>query len=174
MQNYTGYGWEGKNHDDNLTTKDISRIIRGKLKEKYPGCKFSVRFENYSGGSSLHVCLMAAPWEAILDQGAPDPMTNRYQTNEERGFPVNKGYEQLNEYRFNEEYDFCHDARQIPAGWNNGSVLSRKAWDTMKGVAEMINSFRRNDSDAMIDYFDTNFYMHLNIGRWDKPFQILN
>ena len=27
-------------------------------------------------------------------------------------------------------------------------------------------------SDAMIDYFDTAYYMDLNIGRWDKPYQL--
>jgi hypothetical protein len=25
-------------------------------------------------------------------------------------------------------------------------------------------------SDSMVDYFDTAYYMHINIGRWDKPF----
>jgi hypothetical protein len=27
-------------------------------------------------------------------------------------------------------------------------------------------------SDAMIDYFDTAYYMHLNIGDWDKPYKL--
>jgi hypothetical protein len=27
-------------------------------------------------------------------------------------------------------------------------------------------------SDAMTDYFDTAYYMHLNIGAWDKPYKI--
>ena len=27
-------------------------------------------------------------------------------------------------------------------------------------------------SDAMTDYFDTAYYMHLNIGQWDKPYQL--
>ena len=27
-------------------------------------------------------------------------------------------------------------------------------------------------SDAMTDYFDTAYYMHLNIGAWDKPYQL--
>lgn len=27
-------------------------------------------------------------------------------------------------------------------------------------------------SDAMTDYFDTAYYMDLNIGRWDKPYQL--
>lgn len=27
-------------------------------------------------------------------------------------------------------------------------------------------------SDAMTDYFDTAYYMHLNIGAWDKPYKL--
>lgn len=26
-----------------------------------------------------------------------------------------------------------------------------------------------NNSDAMIDYFDTAFYYHIEVGKWDKP-----
>ena len=28
-------------------------------------------------------------------------------------------------------------------------------------------------SDAMTDYFHTAYYFHLNIGRWDKPYQLV-
>jgi len=28
-----------------------------------------------------------------------------------------------------------------------------------------------NNSDAMTDYFDTAYYTHLNIGKWDKPYE---
>jgi len=27
-------------------------------------------------------------------------------------------------------------------------------------------------SDAMIDYFDTAYYYHLNVGSWDKPYEL--
>jgi hypothetical protein len=27
-------------------------------------------------------------------------------------------------------------------------------------------------SDAMVDYFDTAYYFHLNIGEWDKPYEL--
>jgi hypothetical protein len=26
-------------------------------------------------------------------------------------------------------------------------------------------------SDAMVDYFDTGYYLHLSIGTWDKPYE---
>ena len=27
-------------------------------------------------------------------------------------------------------------------------------------------------SDAMVDYFDTAYYFHLNVGNWDKPYKL--
>jgi len=30
-----------------------------------------------------------------------------------------------------------------------------------------------NDSDAMTDYFDTAFYFDLNVGKWDKPYELV-
>ena len=29
-----------------------------------------------------------------------------------------------------------------------------------------------DNSDAQIDYFDTAYYMDINIGRWDKPYEV--
>lgn len=29
-----------------------------------------------------------------------------------------------------------------------------------------------NNSDAMVDYFDTAFYFHLHVGQYDKPYEI--
>lgn len=29
-------------------------------------------------------------------------------------------------------------------------------------------------SDAMTDYFDTAFYININVGRWDKPYKLNN
>ena len=36
MRNYTGYGWEGENYSENLSTKDIAKIIRQRLKKEFP------------------------------------------------------------------------------------------------------------------------------------------
>lgn len=30
-----------------------------------------------------------------------------------------------------------------------------------------------NNSDAMTDYFDTAFYFDLNVGKWDKPYELV-
>ncbi|MCC0665535.1 LPD29 domain-containing protein [Clostridioides sp. ZZV15-6597] len=43
----------------------------------------------------------------------------------------------------------------------------------LSDVYNLLKEYNLDDSDAMIDYFDTNFYMYFNIGKWDKPFKIV-
>jgi hypothetical protein len=65
-----------------------------------------------------------------------------------------KGYEQLNQYYLEKEKKLTPEAKEVML----------KAYNISK-------SFNYDDSDSMIDYFDTNFYLHLEIGKWDKPFK---
>jgi hypothetical protein len=70
------------------------------------------------------------------------------------------GYEQINHYHthfygkheqlFNDIKEICHTA---PAKADGG-----RAW--------------YDNSDAMIDYFDTAFYVSINVGKWDKPYTL--
>lgn len=167
--NYTGCGWEGKTYDRNLGIKDIAKIVRKQLKQEFPACKFSIRIQHYSGGQSLHIDLMEAPFEAILKQGSI--IDNEFVSTEDQGYKETKGYTQLNQYAFQDPYDDIRPKGVSVPGWNNGTQLSREAWDTMKKVYEIARGFNYDDSDGMIDYFNTNFYLHLNIGKWDKPFK---
>ena len=68
-----------------------------------------------------------------------------------------KGYRQVNYYYIEED-----------------TALTDYAKAVLVDVNDVINSYRYNDSDSMIDYFDTNFYYSLNVGKWDKPFVVNN
>ena len=171
MQNYTGCGWEGEKYQRDLDIKDIAKLVKKQLKEEFPQCKFSVTIERYSGGQSLNVSLMAAPFQAILAEGNIDVVTNRFVSVEDQGLE-SRQYSQLNQYAFKDDYE--NEFLQRPAGFNNGAILSKEAWDTMKRAWKIASSYNYDDSDAMIDYFNTNFYLHLNIGKWDKPFTQIN
>jgi len=41
-----------------------------------------------------------------------------------------------------------------------------EAFDALKGAGYY------NNSDAMTDYFDTAYYYDINIGRWNKPYEL--
>lgn len=43
--------------------------------------------------------------------------------------------------------------------------------EILSNVKNLVNQYNYDDSDGMIDYFNTNFYLHLNIGKWNKPFR---
>lgn len=75
---YTQNGWAGKNYKCGRTTKEIAQIIRTYLKEAYSDCKWSVRYSSYSGGSSIHVSLMEAPYCVFKDENKTHGSINHY------------------------------------------------------------------------------------------------
>lgn len=142
QHNYTGQGWEGGKYQEvkSLTTKDIAKLIRQELKEQFPDCKFSVTTDYFSGGSSITVALMQAPFEAFTEEGKKK----------------NKdGYHQVNEYYIEED-----------------SYLTEQAKKTLQKAQQVMQQYNYSDCDGMIDYFNVNYYTHLEVGKWDKPFTI--
>ena len=50
--------------------------------------------------------------------------------------------------------------------------LTAWAIAVLSDVNDFIKSYRRDDSDGMIDYFDTNFYYNLDVGKYGKPYTV--
>lgn len=40
----------------------------------------------------------------------------------------------------------------------------------LSDVSDYVNSYMRDDSDVMTDYFDVNFYFTLEVGKWNREF----
>lgn len=131
-----------------ISTSEVKEI-RKALKEKFgKNIKFGVRRDNYS---SVIITLK----EGVIDfyDGSMDSV-DKY-NGRVRKF---EGYEQINQYHthfygkheslFN---DIVEIVKSAPAKADGG-----RAW--------------YNNSDAQIDYFDTAFYMSINVGYWDKPY----
>jgi hypothetical protein len=47
-----------------------------------------------------------------------------------------------------------------------------KAKEFLDKAFEIMLEGYYNNSDAMIDYFDTAFYVDINIGKWDRPYAV--
>jgi hypothetical protein len=78
---------------------------------------------------------------------------NFYQV--QRGFkPNTTGYDQVNPYWFQDHYD--GDAKAFLAA----------------ALAALYGADYYDNSDAMTDYFDTAYYVNLNIGKWNKPYML--
>jgi hypothetical protein len=126
--------------------KEIAVEVREALKKEFPKCKFSVRTQYFSMGCSLHVALMSAPFEAYASE-----------KEEHRG-------NQLNKYQL----------KDGPSKWNNicnGVHLTNEAWKVLQRVGEIATKDQWVDSDPQSDYYNTNYYFHLNVGQWKKPFK---
>lgn len=161
---YTANGWKGSRYDSALREKDICKIIRVYIKEKYPTWKFSV---NCAGGGYLehvNIAVMEAPQDIFDPEYFSTPCgewyKNRIRTDcwdMERMKAENDIYMQLHSIR---ERDDC-------------LYLNDVGYAVLKDVYDFMMSFNYDDSDGMIDYFDRGFYESFNIGKWNKSFKIV-
>lgn len=140
--------FKGAKYDSDLRMKDIAALIRKHLKNERPDCKFSVRVELYAGGGSITISLMKAPFEAFAET-------------------CERGHMQLNYFTLLEGYHI--EQRRC-----NGYLITKEAWQALEMAVRELREYNRDESDSMSDYFSTNFYMHVEIGQWNKPFEVTN
>ncbi len=170
---YTMNGWKGSNYDSKLSLKEIAKIVRTYVKEKYPTCKFSVRTSYASMCQELHVELKEFP--AKMFKSADDL---RYD-----GLTEVKTYEKDGEtFSYTEYTDEASDmlTKLRRNGYFNLSMWEDedvyKAYEkavndstfyairteyfreVIEDVDRFVNSYNYSDCDGMIDYFDVNFY----------------
>lgn len=127
--------WQGANYNSNLDTKEIAKIVRKQLKEKFPMAKWSITTDY----SKISVTLMEYDKEIV---------------NKEK---LTEGYANINHYQIERNRNLS----------NEGKAL-------FIFVRDLVQSYNYNDSDVMRDYFDYGFFFDLSIGKWDKPFQVVN
>ena len=70
-----------------------------------------------------------------------------------RGFtPNTRGYDQVNTYWYQDHYD------------GKAKVFIKEAIQALKSAGWY------DESDIQTDYFNTAYYIDINIGKWDKPY----
>ena len=164
---YTEFGWAGSRYTPGIRLKDIASIIRGYVKDVYPTWKFSIRTEYYSMGCSLYVSVMEGPIALFNDEGIKNwAATSMWRRNYKiTGEETLENYEKNIRERIVEGYfqnwDWYYD------------YMTEPAKNALNDIHDLVNSYRYDDSDSRIDYFSTNFYHHLEIGKWDKPFKVV-
>lgn len=143
----------------NTDINEIAKQTRETLKKEFPNCNFSVTLHKYSGGRTMTITLMNADFEAL--KGEDEAQLNSYQLMET--FERRSGTQIVN-----------NEWEEIPEGYAlcNGALVSRKAWEVLHRAAEVGNSENWDNSDSQSDYFDVNYYLDINIGKWNKPFQV--
>ena len=171
---YTEFGWEGSRYDSRLTLKEIAKIVRAYVKEKYPTCKFSVRTSYASMCQELHVAIKEFPKqmyktgedlckeglrETVNTEVNGEPYTYTRYTAEvdemERHLRRNRLFE-LNNWT-DEDLIRAYEAALEKAPQHYG-IKTEYFKAVLDDVNEFVQSYNYDDSDGMIDYFDKNFY----------------
>lgn len=151
---YTDLGWEGSNHDWNRSLKEVAKIVRTYVKEKYPTYKFSVRTSYASMCQELHVELKESPIEV-------------YKPFEEL---TSDDFSEIGKRLFMWDYDIENRLNFLNASAEEKKKVieeskSKYAYilnDITKSVIEdvdgFVKSYNYEDCDSMIDYFHVDFY----------------
>lgn len=167
---YTEYGWEGSRYDSNMTTTEIAKAIRMYCKEKYPTWKFSVTTEYFSGGSSINISVMEAP-EQIFDLTAcRKAYEDHISLEKEYGYygGLGLGIDICKMIDDDEMYWQLHSIRDVYKEY-----FTEYGFSVLNDVYQFMQSYNYDDSDGMIDYFNTNFYSSIYIGKWNKGFKVV-
>lgn len=147
--NYTGYGWEGRNYAYGKTTKECAAEIRKIVRQLWPikeGYRIGVKYNSFSMGSSIDITIKAAPFKIFRPEYAA-----AYKVGKET-----RDWSQI--HAMQEERRNC--AGNDPMR-GKSIEYTEEAEDLRQQLEKLGNSFRMDDSDGMIDYFHTNFYLHV-------------
>lgn len=137
------------------------------LKAELPkGWKFTVRTRYYSGVCKVDLTLRECPADPLTKQWNGSrfrgPMSD-YNGQASQDHARQRGHAQLNYFQLrNTEHDYN----------TNGYTLTPEAWAVLAKATEIILRDHWDHSDIQVDYFNTNFYLSVNIGEWNKPVRI--
>lgn len=87
------------------------------------------------------------------------------------------GYRSINIYLVKADFEaFTKESGLIYKDINHYHIgtdraITERAREVMLNVCDFTMSYNYDNSDVMTDYFDTNFYLTLGIGRYDKPYR---
>lgn len=164
---YTEYGWEGSRYDHNLSTTDISKIVKNYCKEKYPTWKFSVTSKYFSGGSEILICVMEAPTDIFNREYFNLPVSE-----DKFGWSAGERRDCWDIEKMTEENSYYMQLHRMSEKENH-PYLNEIGYAVLKDVYDFMQSYNYDDSDITIDYFSVHFYSSIYIGKWDKGFRIV-
>ena len=125
-----------------ISTEDV-KLIRNKLKKTFPEYKFSVR----KGQHEINV--------SIVEGKAFEPYESRNRFTDEMEIQSLTPHSQINTYHL----EF----------YGKNTPFFEKVLEIIKTGS---NNKWYDKSDYMSDYFNVAFYIHLQVGRWDKPYKV--
>lgn len=168
-------------------SKAIKKALQDVLTPELKRSDISARVQTYTGGQNVTITLKLSRQQyAPTLEEFKNEVKNRIKTGkynwiwaEENGAPVQIFHEKY--YALSKEdqekaeeltaekqkeYEYNADSVQINHYYINKEImLNDKAKELLKVANTIILAFNRDDSNSMVDYFDTNFYYSINI-KW--------
>lgn len=149
---YTANGWKGERYEAGRSLKEIAQLVRAYVKEFFPDYRFSIRTKYASMCQELLIDMKEAPADIFK---AYEEMTDGDISECWRKATRNSVWTLNSWNKAEEKAEFERIWSKYGAFYR---CLTDKTRATVKAVDEYVNSFNYDDSDAMIDYFDVNFY----------------
>lgn len=149
---YTAHGWKGERYEAGRSLKEIAQLVRAYVKEFFPDYRFSIRTKYASMCQELLIDMKEAPadifkaYEEMTDDDISECWRKATRNSVWTLNSWNKAEEKAEFERIWSKYGAFY------------KCLTEKTRATVKAIDEYVNSFNYDDSDAMIDYFDVNFY----------------
>lgn len=172
--------WDGKKSGEHLYGAELSKAIRQELRVQ--GCaSCSVRVSTFSGGQDITVTVKTSSADYIYFDTfksiytVSDMMRGRHWIENADGqeIPADAFYDMSKEdqaeiIEINAAKDYkleTGDQQMCQYGIDNRLAYSDELRARLKKIDAVINTFRYDDSNGMVDYFDTNFYYSIDIKR---------
>ena len=166
-QFYTTNGWQGERYDRSLSIKDIAKLIREYVKNAHPAYRFSITSNRYH----INVALTEYPVE--LTNYTMMRNYCRVQMSARPVYVPSKGH--INAYEMSEADKEEWIAYRLETANRKQNFCESDTWlnpvvfAVLQDIQNFMNSYNYDDSDSMTDYFNTNFYGYVQIGRDGKP-----
>ncbi len=162
---------QGSNYDSNLSTTDIARNLRNYIKQNYPGYKFSVTSQYFSGGSSISVKLKETPVEltnfetmkAYIEKYSDN--FNRIWDEDLHTYTSYYGLDEEDKNRFVEKQLRVMPRHSISRHNLDEQLewMTPEAKKVMKDVVLQLESYNFDHSDSQSDYYHVNFWSDYGI-----------
>lgn len=127
--------------------------VRAELKKTFPGFKFSVTRVHYS---KINIAIVAGPLDFFDDNMRTDKLYRGEESQKLSDYDKAKKHTTVNQY-------------WIKDRWTG------KAGEMLQKIADiaLVGNYNRNAGDLGADYADYNFFVDIAIGKWDKPYQLV-
>ena len=145
------------------STGDICKWVRETLRKKYPEIKFSVRVEYYSMGSSIHVTLLESKRVRFIKKLEEVDEHEMLRLMNHSGYTRQEAEAMVK--RFNEEKRL-----QVNHHCGDDWRMTVEGNKLLTEITKIVQKYNYDNSDVQTDYFDVNYYVHMNVGSYDRPF----